>query len=133
MKFYLKPSCTSCRKAKAFLQERNAKLEEVDLNKGLSPAELEALIGERDYKLFLNTRNELYRERGMSKNPPPRKEAIQLMSEHPQSDQAPDSAEGSEDRAGVESGRTGKDGLRRIIKARDCGIFHYQIDDFRGV
>jgi regulatory protein spx len=83
MKFYLKPSCTSCRKAKAFLQEHNAKLEEVDLNKGLSTAELDALIGERDYKLFLNTRNELYRERGMSKNPPPRNEAIQLMSEHP--------------------------------------------------
>lgn len=83
MKFYLKPSCTSCRKAKAFLVERNAKLEEVDLNKGLTPDELEALIGERDYKLFLNTRNELYRERSMSKNPPPRKEAIRLMSEHP--------------------------------------------------
>ena len=83
MKFYLKPSCTSCRKAKAFLQERNAKLEEVDLNKGLSADELESLIGERDYKLFLNTRNELYRERGMSKNPPPRKEAIRMMSEHP--------------------------------------------------
>ncbi len=83
MKFYLKPSCTSCRKAKAFLQERNAKLEEVDLNKGLSETELETLIGERDYKLFLNTRNELYRERGMSKNPPPRQEAIRLMSEHP--------------------------------------------------
>jgi Spx/MgsR family transcriptional regulator len=83
MKFYLKPSCTSCRKAKAFLQEHNAKLEEVDLNKGLSEIDLEVLIGERDYKLFLNTRNELYRERGMSKNPPTRKEAIRLMSEHP--------------------------------------------------
>src|SRR3954469_24023668 len=83
MKFYLKPSCTSCRKAKAFLLEHNAKLEEVDLNKGLSPMELEGLIGDRDYKLFLNTRNELYRQQGMSKNPPARKEAIRLMSEHP--------------------------------------------------
>src|ERR1700722_7521586 len=83
MKFYLKPSCTSCRKAKAFRLDGNAKLAEVDRNKGLTPAELEALIGERDYKLFLNTRNELYRERGMSKNPPPREEAIRLMSEHP--------------------------------------------------
>jgi len=33
--------------------------------------------------MFLNTRNELYRERGMSKNAPPRKEAVRLMSEHP--------------------------------------------------
>jgi len=57
--------------------------EEVDLNKGLSEAQLDALIGDRDYKLFLNTRNELYREMGMAKNPPERKEAIRLMSANP--------------------------------------------------
>jgi arsenate reductase-like glutaredoxin family protein len=44
---------------------------------------LERLIGKRDYKLFLNTRNELYRERGMKENPPPRAEALKLMSEKP--------------------------------------------------
>jgi arsenate reductase-like glutaredoxin family protein len=48
----------------------------------LSVAELERLIGKRDYKLFLNTRNELYRERGMKENPPPRAEALKLMSEN---------------------------------------------------
>ena len=83
MKFYLKPTCTSCRKAKSFLIDKKASFQEVNLNNGLTVDELEALIGERDYKTFLNTRNELYREKGMSKNPPPRKEAIQLMSEHP--------------------------------------------------
>ncbi len=83
MKFYLKPTCTSCRKAKSYLKEKGVAFQEVDLNKGLSVDELEALIGERDYKTFLNTRNELYRERGMSKNPPDRKEAVRLMSEHP--------------------------------------------------
>ena len=41
------------------------------------------MIGKRDYSLFLNTRNELYRERGMSDNPPPRAEALRLMSENP--------------------------------------------------
>jgi arsenate reductase-like glutaredoxin family protein len=41
------------------------------------------LIGGRDYRLFLNTRNELYRERGMKENPPPRAEALRLMSENP--------------------------------------------------
>ncbi len=41
------------------------------------------LIGERDYKTFLNSRNELYRERGMKDNPPPRAEALRLMSENP--------------------------------------------------
>jgi arsenate reductase (glutaredoxin) len=45
--------------------------------------ELEALIGERDYKLFLNTRNELYRERKMAEKPPARSEAIALMSKNP--------------------------------------------------
>ena len=46
-------------------------------------AELEKLIGKRDYKEFLNTRNDLYRERGMKDNPPSRAEALKLMSENP--------------------------------------------------
>ena len=65
------------------LREKGAAFEEVDLNQGLSVAELEHLIGKRDYKDFLNTRNELYRERGMKENPPPRAEALRLMSENP--------------------------------------------------
>ncbi len=44
---------------------------------------LDKLIGERDYRQFLNSRNELYRERAMKENPPPREEALRLMSEHP--------------------------------------------------
>jgi arsenate reductase-like glutaredoxin family protein len=44
---------------------------------------LDRLIGKRDYRLFLNSRNELYRERAMKENPPPREEALRLMSEHP--------------------------------------------------
>jgi arsenate reductase-like glutaredoxin family protein len=55
----------------------------VDLNRGLTIAELDQLIGKRDYRLFLNSRNEIYRERGMSDNPPPRAEALRLMAENP--------------------------------------------------
>jgi arsenate reductase-like glutaredoxin family protein len=44
---------------------------------------LDRLIGERDYRLFLNSRNELYRERKMKDNPPPRAEALQLMAAYP--------------------------------------------------
>ena len=55
----------------------------MDLNRGLTAAELDKLIGNRDYRLFLNTRNELYRERGMKENPPARPEALRLMAEHP--------------------------------------------------
>jgi len=65
------------------LREKGTEFEEIDLNRGLSVAELDKLIGKRDYREFLNTRNELYRERGMKENPPPREEALQLMAENP--------------------------------------------------
>jgi arsenate reductase-like glutaredoxin family protein len=65
------------------LRDKGVKFEEIDLNKGLSVAELEALIGDRDYRDFLNTRNELYRERNMKEHTPPRAEALKLMSENP--------------------------------------------------
>jgi arsenate reductase-like glutaredoxin family protein len=55
----------------------------VDLNRGLSVGELDRLIGKRDYRQFLNSRNELYRERDMANNPPSREEALKLMSENP--------------------------------------------------
>ena len=65
------------------LREKGAEFEEIDLNRGLGVEELEKLIGKRDYRQFLNTRNELYRERGMAENPPARAEALRLMSENP--------------------------------------------------
>ena len=55
----------------------------MDLNKGLSGQDLDALIGDRDYLAFLNSRNELYRERDMKNHPPGRAEAIALMATHP--------------------------------------------------
>ena len=64
--------------------ELGAQLESRDLDKErLSGAELEGLIGKRDYKEFLNPRNELYRARNMKDNPPSRSEAIQLMAQEP--------------------------------------------------
>ena len=65
------------------LRDKGAQFEEVDLNKGMSVAELDRLIGDRDYRPFLNSRNELYREMGMKDNPPSRAEALRLMSENP--------------------------------------------------
>ncbi|HXJ45782.1 MAG TPA: ArsC/Spx/MgsR family protein, partial [Candidatus Dormibacteraeota bacterium] len=64
--------------------ELGAEIESRDLDKTpLSVAEIESLIGDRDYKLFLNTRNELYREKKMTEKPPSRAEAIVLMSKNP--------------------------------------------------
>jgi len=65
------------------LREKGARFEEIDLNRGLTVEELDKLIGKRDYRLFLNSRNEMYRERGMGQNPPPRAEALRLMAENP--------------------------------------------------
>ena len=65
------------------LREKGLAFEEVDLNQGLSVAQLDSLIGSGDYRDFLNSRNELYRERGMKENPPPRAEALKLMSQNP--------------------------------------------------
>ncbi len=61
-----------------------AELESRDLDEErLSEAELDALIGTRDYKQFLNTRNDLYREKNMKEKPPARAEAIKLMAKTP--------------------------------------------------
>jgi len=83
MKFYQKPTCSTCRKAKKWLDQQGVKFSEVDLNQGLTVSEIDALIGKRDYLKFLNFRNELYRERKMKANPPSREMAVKLMSQHP--------------------------------------------------
>ena len=64
--------------------ELGAELESRDLGKErLTEADLEELIGGRDYKEFLNTRNELYRARNMKEHPPSRAEAVKLMAKEP--------------------------------------------------
>ncbi|HXN64681.1 MAG TPA: ArsC/Spx/MgsR family protein [Candidatus Acidoferrales bacterium] len=84
LRFLQKPTCTTCRTAKAFLERCGAELDSRDLGKErLSAEEIDTLIGDRDYKAFLNTRNELYRARKMAKNPPTRAESIQLMAGEP--------------------------------------------------
>jgi len=82
--FLEKPSCTTCRKAKTLLGELKLEFTSRDLDKeSLSPAELDKLIGTRDYKEFLSARNELYRERNMAEHPPLREEALKLMAKTP--------------------------------------------------
>ena len=64
--------------------ELGAEIESRDLDKApLSAEELESLIGARDYKQFLNTRNEMYREKKMAEKLPSREEAVRLMSKNP--------------------------------------------------
>jgi arsenate reductase len=84
IRFLQKPSCTTCRKAKAYLEKLGASLELRNLDtERLNEAQLDEIIGERDYKQFLNARNELYRTRKMKDHPPPRAAAVKLMAKEP--------------------------------------------------
>ena len=112
IKFLQKPACTTCRKAKAFLETRGAVLESRDLGRDrLTVEELDALIGERDYRRFLNTRNELYRSRKMAQSPPSREEALQLMAGEPNLIRRPVVVRGAEVVLGYD-----EEGLKRIVK-----------------
>jgi arsenate reductase (glutaredoxin) len=79
-RFLQKPTCSTCRKARAYLEKRGFDLHFRNLDKErLSVDELEKLIGDRDHRDFLNTRNELYRQKNMKENPPSRADAIRMM------------------------------------------------------
>jgi arsenate reductase len=82
--FIQKPSCTTCRKARKYMERRGFELHFRNLDKDrLSSAELEKLIGRRDHEEFLNPRNELYRRKNMRENPPSRRETIRMMAREP--------------------------------------------------
>lgn len=66
--------------------ELGAELESRDLSTGrLTEAELEALVGQRDYKEFLNPRNEPYRTQNGKEHTPSRGEAIGAAGQRAQS------------------------------------------------
>jgi Spx/MgsR family transcriptional regulator len=112
IKFLQKPACTTCRKAKAFLDKRNVELDLRDLGKDrMSIEELDELIGKRDHRMFLNTRNELYRTRKMGLNPPSRDEALKLMAAEPNLIRRPVVLRGSEIVLGYD-----EEALKRIAK-----------------
>src|ERR1700688_4746264 len=112
IKFLQKPSCTTCRKAKAFLEKRKVELDLRDLGKDrLSVEDLDALIGKRDHRMFLNTRNELYRTRKMGQNPPSRDEALKLMAAEPNLIRRPVVLRGSDIVLGYD-----EEALKRIAK-----------------
>jgi arsenate reductase-like glutaredoxin family protein len=79
------------------LEKRGANLELRNLDtERLSQSELDELIGKRDHREFLNTRNELYRSRKMKDNPPTRTEAIKLMAANPNLIRRPVTISGSQ-------------------------------------
>jgi len=112
IKFLQKPSCTTCRKAKAFLEKQKVELDLRDLGKDrLSVEELDKLIGKRDHRMFLNTRNELYRTKKMKDNPPTRQETLKMMAAEPNLIRRPVVLRGTELVLGYD-----EEGLKRIAK-----------------
>ena len=112
IKFLQKPSCTTCRKAKAFLEKQKVELVLRDLGKErLSVEELDRLIGKRDHRTFLNTRNEMYRAKKMKENPPSREETLKLMAAEPNLIRRPVVLRGSDIVLGYDEA-----GLKRIAK-----------------
>ena len=92
--------------------ELGAELESRDLDKErLTEAELDELIGSRDYQAFLNARNELYRTRKMKDQPPSRAEAIKLMAKEPNLIRRPVVLRGSQIVVGFD-----EEAFRRLVK-----------------
>jgi Spx/MgsR family transcriptional regulator len=84
VQFLHKPGCTTCDKARKFMERRGYQLQYRNLwEEPLSAAELEKLIGKRDHSDFLNTHSEAYREKNLAENPPTRREAIRMMAKEP--------------------------------------------------
>jgi arsenate reductase len=84
VEFLQKPTCTSCRNARAYMEKCGFDLRLRDIGKDrLDLQEIENLIGQRDYKTFLNTRNELYRRQNMKENPPTRAQAVKMIAAEP--------------------------------------------------
>ena len=77
----------------------------------LSVEELDRLIGKRDHRTFLNTRNELFRTKKMKDNPPSREEALKLMAAEPNLIRRPVVLRGSDIVLGYD-----EEALKRIAK-----------------
>ena len=79
--FYTKPSCTTCRNAKSYLEDANVELESIDIN--LTPptrAFLEEHVDEVQFLDFVSTRSPVFKTRPF---PSSKQEAIDLMLEQP--------------------------------------------------
>jgi Spx/MgsR family transcriptional regulator len=114
IRFLQKPTCTTCRKAKAYLEKLGAQLALRNLDtERLSEAELDSLIGDRECRKFLNPRNELYRTQKMGERPPSRAEAIKLMAKTPNLIRRPVVISGSEIALGYD-----EEAFRKIMKRK---------------
>jgi arsenate reductase (glutaredoxin) len=79
--FYWKPSCTTCRNAKDYLDKLGIDVDEVDINKNPPPREfLEAHIDNGRFLDYVSKRSPVFKERPL---PTSKKQAIDLMMKQP--------------------------------------------------
>ena len=79
--FYTKPSCTTCRNARGFLEDAGVELEPIDINlHAPSRAFLEEHVDDERFLDFVSTRSPVFKTRPF---PSSKKEAIDLMLEQP--------------------------------------------------
>jgi arsenate reductase-like glutaredoxin family protein len=91
------------------LLEQGTEFEEREINKSpMSASELDALIGKRNYVEFLNSRNDLYREKKMKEKPPAREQALKLMAGEPNLMKRPILVKGSQILLGFDEEEWGK-------------------------
>jgi regulatory protein spx len=79
--FYWKPTCTTCRNARAFLEEQHVEVEERDINRNPPDrAFLEKHIDADRFLDFVSRRSPVFKTRPLPKS---KKEAIDLMMAQP--------------------------------------------------
>lgn len=81
MTFYTKPTCTTCRNAKRYLEEAGVELDQVEINANtVTRAFLEEHIEEARFLDFVSVRSPVFTKRPL---PGSKGEAIDLMLENP--------------------------------------------------
>jgi arsenate reductase len=79
--FYWKPTCTTCRNAKQFLQQRGIEVEEHNINQEPPSREfLERHVDKEHFLDFVSRRSPVFKQRPLPRS---KREAIALMLEHP--------------------------------------------------
>ncbi len=82
-RFIWKKTCDTCRRYKAQLDAWGVAYEGREINaEPLDAVEIDALMGDRAVKPFLNPRNAIYREKNLKDSTPDKAAAVALIAAH---------------------------------------------------
>jgi arsenate reductase len=110
--FYTKPSCTTCRNAKAYLEDAGVELDSIDINVNPpSRAFLEEHVDDERFLDFVSTRSPVFRTQPF---PSSKQEAIDLMMEQPNLIKRPVLVKGRQVIFGFDKGAYAAAGCRNV-------------------